>query len=123
MTRPSEVRVEKKSTSKGLHKCPHCDLVVDFPVDYCTVCKDHSHTLFMGIEDKPPHPGICGDCFKGNTPAGREWHRGNRTWKPENPIWYPASWDKPEWHDMMQEWKCATLQEAWLYEEPYTEEL
>jgi hypothetical protein len=113
--------VVKKSISKGLYKCPHCDLVVDFPVDYCTICKGHCHTLFMGVDNKPPHPGICTHCYDGKSPMGREWRRQQKTWCPDRHFF--ASWDNPEWYDVMQEWKCSTLQEAWLCEEPYAEEL
>lgn len=112
----------KKSISRGLHKCPHCDLVVDFPVGYCTICNSHRHTLWMGDWVKPAHPGICTDCYEGKSVQGLAWRRKNRTWRPNITRWPTAESDSPEWYDMMQEWKCSTLQEAWLCEEPHIEE-
>jgi hypothetical protein len=109
-----------KVSVKGFFKCPHCDLVVDFPVGYCTICGLHTHELFMGAMDKVPHPGICRSCFRGETKAGQEWHRKNKTWRP-NPD--TNAWDEPEWYDGAEEWKSSTLMEAWIPDVNTIEEL
>jgi hypothetical protein len=108
------------SKKELFYKCPHCDLVMDFPVEYCTVCKDHHHVLFMGGGSDSSHPGICTQCFEGGSPQGRQWRRDNRTWAPN--LFYRSSYDNPEWYDMVEEWKNMTIQFAWNEDMNVTEE-
>lgn len=102
----------KSSSGKPLFSCPHCGKQYDFPSNYCKICKDHRHVLFMGdARDQAIHPNICNDCWKGVTTCGQKWHREQRTWKPD--PFFASSWDWPEWYDVMEEWKCSTIQNAW----------
>lgn len=117
-------KVAKKKT-KQLYKCPHCDLMTDIPIAYCTVCKGHTHEMNMGtctytVKGISKPDDVCLDCFQGFTSQGKAWHRKNRTWKP----WpWGAYWDDPEWYDGMEEWKNTTLMCLWSPDEYGIEEL
>ena len=102
-------KASSPSSKKEFYKCPHCMLVVDFPVDYCTICKGHTHVMNMGNPGKPP--GICQHCFEGGSDQGRQWRRNQGTWAP-NPF-FRSSWDDPEWYDMDAEWRNSTLDLVW----------
>ena len=100
----------KSKKTELFHKCPHCDLVVDFPVTWCIVGEHHMNVLET-IDIRVSHPGICTHCFEGLSPKGRQWRRDQGAWAPH--PFFMSSWDDPEWWDMLNEWKNTTVDVVW----------
>jgi hypothetical protein len=102
----------KKPSKDKLIKCRHCELEFDFPADYCKVCDQHCHTIFMGLEDNPAHPNVCNQCWHGLSPKGNAWRRANQAWAPNNKL--EEAWDLPEWYDSYESWRNETLEPLWI---------
>ena len=113
---------EESKYKKGQYLCPHCSRILDFPGDYCKICNDHHHDIFMGKHDKIAHPNICTHCWKGRSEVGRAWRRAQGTWSPDLEM-NSHAWDNPEWYDGSEEWKNNTIQFVWIEDEYNIEEL
>ncbi len=102
---------QASKSSRPAYTCSHCEVQFDFPVGWCRICKDHRHDLFMSRHLKAKPQDICSDCWNGITTQGQKWRREQMTWRPD--PHFESSWDWPEWYDIMEEWKCSTIQDLW----------